>query len=109
MPFSSESEEGYGSTTEAFIFSLRNKEAIGPFKSKVKINKNDKAINNKPDYGPVFGNGDIAIRSKANSNEESYTDFGKTYNVPEDVTHRNEILAGTHRFTPDEWEVFYLA
>ena len=110
MPFSLESKGGYGSTTEAYIFSLRNKEAIGPFKSKVK--RELQAIYRDKHYGPVFGKYDIAVTDEANKNENSYTNFGQpgnVYNVPSGVKDSKTILAGTHHFSPDEWEVFYLA
>ena len=109
LPFSSASNGGYGSTTEAFIFSLRNEEAIGPFKSKVKEDRESEAIYRSSDCGPVFGEVDIKIRDEANTNQRSYTDFGEIYDAPTGVRHRKNILAGTHHFTPDEWEVFYLA
>jgi len=62
-------------------------------------------------YGPTFGNGyDIRITNDANSNTNSYSDFGEhnTYSVPSGVQDQYTILAGTRNFTPDEVEVFYL-
>ena len=37
------------------------------------------------------------------------SDFGRSYSLPNGVTDRFTILAGTHYFSPDEVEVFYLA
>ena len=105
----SESSGGYGSTSNAFIFSLRNKEGLGPFKSNV--TNPSQAIYRSSGSGPVFGNGwDIYIADNANSNTNSYSDFGeyKDYFVPSGVQDKNTILAGTNYFTPDEVEVFYL-
>ncbi|XP_078382248.1 uncharacterized protein LOC144664922 [Oculina patagonica] len=97
----------YGSSSNAFLFSLRNKEGLGPFKSMVKKPQN--AIYRNSGYGPTFGGGfDINIANNANSNTGSYTYFGNSYSVPSGVQSGNTILAGTYSFTPDEVEVFYL-
>jgi len=102
-----ESIGGLGSTSNAFIFSLRNKEGLGPFKSNVTIPS--RAIFKFSGYGPVFGNGNIHIANNANSNTQSHTyNFGHTYSVPSGVQDKRTILAGTRNFTPDEVEVFYL-
>jgi len=63
------------------------------------------AIYRNSGHGPTFGGGyDIYIANNANSNTHSYTYLGKSnyYSVP------SGVLAGTHSFTPDEVEVFYL-
>jgi len=97
----------YGSTSNAFIFSLRNKEGLRPFKSMV--TNPSGAIYRKSDYGPTFGGGhDIRIANNANGNTNSYTNFGSFYSVPSVVQDSNDILAGSYSFTPDEVEVFYL-
>ena len=105
------SSGGSGSSSNAFIFSLRNKEGLGPFKSMVKSQSS--AIYRGSNYGPTFGGGwDIFIANNANSNTKSYTNFGHSnsyyYSVPSGVQDRQTILAGTYNFTPDEVEVFYL-
>ena len=103
----SESSGGWGSTSNAFIFSLRNKEGLSPFKSMVA--DPSYAINRYPGYGPSFGGGqDIYITNNANSNTGSHTFFGNSYSVPSGVQDSLTILAGTYNFTPDEVEVFYL-
>ena len=97
-----------GSTSNAFIFSLRNKEGLGPFKSMVR--KPSNAIYRHSGYGPIFGHGwDIFIANNANSNQNSYTYFGHSYSLPSGVHDQSTLLAGTQTFTPDDWEVFYLA
>ena len=96
-----------GSTSNAFIFSLRNKEGLGPFKSMV-TNSSD-AIVRYSSHGPTFGGGpDLHIANDANSNDNSLTYFGTSYSVPSGVQDLHTILAGTNPFTPDEVEVFYL-
>jgi len=103
---SSDTSQSYGSTSNAFIFSLRNKEGFGPFKSVVTTPS--RAIFRSSNYGPYFGGNDIYIANHANSNNYSYTGFGFSYSVPSGVQDKKTILAGTYKFTPDEVEVFYL-
>lgn len=101
---------GYGATTKAFIFSLRNHEGLGPFKSKAR-HPGRHAIGRYPGFGPTFGHGhDIYIADNANSNNKSYTNFSyhNDYPVPSAVRDGKTVLAGTYHFTPDEVEVFYL-
>jgi len=103
-----ESSDDYGSTSNAFIFSLRNKEGLGPLKSLVTWPSY--AIYRGSGIGPTFGGGyDIKTANNANSNRESYARVGHSYSVPSGVQDPNTILAGTFAFTPDVWEVFYLA
>ena len=105
----SDSSTGWSFTSNAFIFSLRNKEGLGPFKSMVA--RPSHAIYRYSAYGPTFGGGhDIHIAGNANSNTISYTDFGEHnyYSVPSGVQDKYTILAGSRHFTPDEVEVFYL-
>ena len=68
-----------------------------------------KAIRKYSGYGPSFGSRySIYIATNANSNTNSYTNFGYSYSVPSGVKSKYTILAGTRNFTPDEVEVFYL-
>ena len=104
------SNDASGSTSNAFIFSLINKEGLAPFKSMVK--EPSRAIYGRSNSGPIFGYGwDIYISNNANSNTKSYTNFGggNFYSVPSGVQDRKTILAGTYNFSPDEVEVFYLS
>ena len=103
----SDSSGSYGYTSNAFIFSLRNKEGLAPFKSMV--TETSKAIYRRLVYGPTFGSGyDIKIADNANSQVGSYTFFGRSYPAPSEVKDSPTILAGTTYFTPGDWEVFYL-
>ena len=104
---SPDASRSYGSTSNAFIFSLRNKEGLGPFKSMV--TRPSYAIRKRSFYGPTFGNGpDIYIANNANTTTNSYTNFGYSYSVPSGVQDKKTILAGTYKFIPEEVEVFYL-
>jgi len=61
-------------------------------------------------YGPVFGIGDIYISSDAYlGGHRSYANFGTSYSLPSGIKDPRTILAGTFNFTPDDWEVLYLA
>ena len=98
---------GYRSTDKAFIYSLRNKEGLRPFKSIVKVPS--QAIYMNSGYGPTFGGGhNIYIADMANGNANSYAQLTYWYNLPSGVNDSRTILAGSFRFTPDEVEVFYL-
>ena len=100
----------YVATSKSFIFSLVDKEGLAPFKSMVKHARSSNAIYCGSSHGPIFGSGfDIFITNNANQNTNSYTYFGHTYSLPNGVTDRRTILAGTYNFSPDEVEVFYLA
>jgi len=73
------------------------------------VTKASNAIEKSSSHGPTFGGGhDIVINDNANSNTNSYTNFGHSYSVPSGVQDRKTILAGTYSYTPNEVEVFYL-
>ena len=105
----SASVKSFAATSKSFIFSLVDKEGLAPFKSMVKQAMSSYAIYCLPRDGPVFGSGDILIADNASQNTHSFTDFGSSYSLPNGVTDRRTILAGTFTFSPDEVEVFYLA
>ena len=93
----------------SFIFSLRNKENLSPFKAPLKDENTPYAIYTSNNYGPTFGRGhDIYISNDAASNTYSYTDFNHTYQAPSGVSDTSTILAGTYKFQPSEIEVFYI-
>ena len=97
----------FGTTPNAFIFSLRNSEDLAPFKTMV--TEVSLAIYKKAEYGPTFGNGyDIYIDLDGASEEKkSFTTFGQSY-VPVGVKDLLTVLTGVEYFSPSEVEVFYL-
>ena len=99
---------GYKQAPGSFIFSLRNKENLPPFK--VLLNdQNGNAIYTQNNYGPTFGDGhDIHISNNAASNTNSYTYFNSAYQTPSGVSDTRTILAGTYTFQPSEIEVFHI-
>ncbi|XP_068705887.1 latent-transforming growth factor beta-binding protein 1-like [Montipora foliosa] len=92
----------FGATEKAFIFSLRNAEGLPPFKSNVK--DPSKAIRNKKNFGPTFGENDILIDRRSG---KSSSNFGDNYNVPTGVEEGSTLLAGASEFEVDEVEVFF--
>ena len=100
------------SSVNAFLFSLKNKDNLEPFKAAVYQNS-EHALRPRSDFGPTFGRGyDLYISNNGNSSTNSYTNFGGTYQPPPgytyDATNTRALLAGTYYFTPSEVEVFYL-
>ena len=93
----------------SFIFSLRNKENLSPFKAPLKDQNTQFAMYTGNSYGPIFGGGnDIHISDNAASNTNSYTSFNQYYQAPSGVSDANTILAGTYYFQPSEVEVFHI-
>ena len=94
----------WGETLKAFIFSLRNSESLPPFKCFAKYGKY--AIYKDERYGPAFGDGPFYyVRYK-----RSLAHIDTPYSVPTEVSDRDNVLTGTYgRFSPDNYEVFYLA
>ena len=89
-----------------FLFATKIR---GAFKSSVK--SWSRAIYRSSHSGPVLSGGhDIIIADQANSNDHSYTNSGHSYSVPAeiDIEDHRTILAGSYRFKPDNWEVFFL-
>jgi hypothetical protein len=98
---------GWKQAPRSFIFSLRNKEKLPPFKAPLKDQNNAIFTDNR--LGPTFGTGnDIHISDDAASNTASYTRFNHNYQSPSGVSDTNTILAGTYNFQPSEIEVFHI-
>lgn len=77
------------------------------------VKDSSKAIYRNSSWGPTFGDPsaggcDIYMANNANSNKNSYAKLNLSYPAPNGVQDPRTILAGTYRFTPDDWEVFYL-
>ena len=81
-PVFSVGSSGYRTSSKAFIFSLRNRDNVKPFKADI-YRYNRKAIHTNAHRGPTFGGGyDIKIVNNAGSSSSSYTNFGHTYLPP---------------------------
>jgi hypothetical protein len=62
-------------------------------------------------YGPIFGGGhDIYVSDSSNTNENSYSNFGYSYQLPKNITsgsvEAQSYLAGSYRWKTTEIEVF---
>ena len=104
---------GYGSAPGSFLFSLRNKDDLPPFKAPLKYQNHGNALYCYSTYAPTFGGGhDLHIANDAKSNTKSYTHLGYSYRVPSGYTYgqanTQSLLAGSYHFTPSEVEVLYL-
>jgi hypothetical protein len=101
---------GWKQAPGSFIFSLRNKEDLSPFKAPLKDENTPYAIFAYKSDGSTFGRGcDIYISNDAASNTYSYTNFNNYYQAPSgQVSDTSTILAGTYNFQPSEIEVFYV-
>jgi hypothetical protein len=100
---------GYKQAPGSFIFSLRNKENLPPFKAPLKDQNTPYAIRTTNSTGPAFGGGhDMFISNDSASNNRSYTNFNRYYQAPSGVSNALTILAGTHNFQPSEIEVFHI-
>ena len=105
------SGHGYKRSNVSFLFSLKNKDNVPPFKAPVYKNHQN-AIGSNPSKGPTFGGGhDLYISNDSHTNQESYTDFGNTYQPPPGYDYGTQqtqyLLAGSYKFTPTEIEVFF--
>ncbi|XP_028405296.1 uncharacterized protein LOC114527802 [Dendronephthya gigantea] len=102
---------GYRQSTKSFIFSLRNRYNLRPFKADVYRNSQN-AIYTGPSLGLIFGGGhDIYIANNAGQSTSSHSNFGLTYRPPSGynygASNTQALLAGSYSFTPSEVEVFY--
>ncbi|XP_028416261.1 E3 ubiquitin-protein ligase TRIM33-like [Dendronephthya gigantea] len=109
-------EYEYKRSESSFLFSLKNKANMSPFKCQMKDGRNDEAIYCEYKFGPVFGrtgNGfghDLAICPNANTTQGSKSNLGDTYQPPPGyepgAPETKALLAGSYGFTPSEIEVF---
>ena len=95
----------------SFLFSLKNKDNLPAFKAPIYQNY-QYAIYSNPGWGPVFGAGrDLFISNNCHVNQQSYTNFGYTYQPPTGYDYGTQqtesLLAGSYNFTPTEIEVFF--
>ena len=105
----------WGSSPTAFLFSLVNKPGWGPVKLSQPGERDTSSTHTAygcTSYGPTFGGGPgISIASDASSNTDSFSNPGYTYSSPPGHSFESyfakSFLAGSHKFQPDEVEVYY--
>ena len=99
----------YKADPNAFLFSLTNKDNQ-PCKMKIDSSKQDKAIVNSFEHGPIFGDGhDICIFNFPNKTSDNYSNLGTTFKHPQYAFETNEaksFLAGSHKFQVSEIEIY---
>ena len=83
-----------------------------PFKCPIINGKNSYAIYCHPSHGATFGGGhDLYIADNANTNQNSRSNLGATYQPPAGYQYGTQqtqsLFAGSYNFTPTEIEVFY--
>ena len=103
-----DSSSGCKSDTNAFIFSLTNKDNK-PVKMKIDPNRHEYGIVCASELGPTFGCFDIHIGNNSNTTMEGYSNLGDSYKHPQYARGTNEagtFLAGAEEFQLDEIEVF---
>ena len=103
---------GYKSSNVSFLFSLQNPNNMQPIKCPIINGRNGNAIYCYPSYGASFGGGhDLHIADNANTNQNSYSRLGHTYQPPagyqQGTQQTQSLFAGSYTFTPTEIEVFY--
>jgi hypothetical protein len=96
---------------QSFIFSLRSKDNFRPFKCPIYDHQHYAAIVCRRCDGAIFGwRSDLHISDEANTNQDSYSDLGDTYQLPPGyqygTSQTKALLAGSYKFTPTEIEVF---
>ena len=96
----------------SFLFSFLNNDDLPPFKSPLKDGMAEYAIWRGNDRGPTFGNGyDMRVPHDAQP-KSSYSQFGRTYQLPPGYTYPSpeaqSLLAGSFQFSPSEVEVLFL-
>ena len=105
-----EFDDLYACSDCSFLFSLRNKDNLLPFKCLIKDELMGDAISALNWCGACFGSRDLFISDAANRNQHSSSNLGGTYQPPpgyEPGTPQTKaLLAGSERFTPSEIEVF---
>ena len=93
----------YKTSKTSFLFSLKNKDNLPPFKAKIKTPEKATIANNG--FGPLFGDGgrDLYIMNNF-MNSKSNSEYGNSYELPNGGKY---FPAGRFDFTPSEMEVFF--
>jgi hypothetical protein len=91
------------------MYSLRNNDDLAPFKAPLRDENELGAIYRRSGSGPIFGEGfDLHIADNAGTTNNSFTDFGYSYQLPAgytwDKTNRRSVLPGSRNFSPSQIE-----
>ena len=97
----------YVRCSQAFLFSMVNPSGLGPIKLPLIPGKEQHGIYCSNTYGPSFGGGhDLHISENANTNTNSYSNLGFTYERP--PGQQGTFFTGGKNFTVTDYEVFGL-
>ena len=92
---------------QAFLFSMVNPSNLAPTKLPLILGKEEYGIWCNNGWGPVFGGGvDLSISGNANTNTDSYSNLGHSYQSPPEQ--QNTFFTGGTYFTVTDYEVFGL-
>jgi len=101
-----QSDGQYKSSTESFMFSLKDHAGVGPVQMPIKSEMTGYAVIHASFLGPTFGSGyDLRVQSNANANSTSNSSAYDAYQLPSN-TSDPYFLTGTEDFTVSEYEVF---
>jgi hypothetical protein len=102
---------GWTYDANAFIFSLRR--SGNPNKERFNVTQPNFAICNSGYYGPTLGGSydhDIYVSDYSNTNENSYSNLGYSYQLPKNITkgsrNAQSYLAGSYNWKTTEIEVY---
>jgi hypothetical protein len=101
-----DSQRGWRSGTGSFLFKLKNQKNSG---LKFNCTETGTSIYCDSRLGPTFGY-DVTISNNSNANIESYSNLGRSYQLPAGYTWNTDkaqnLLAGSYKFKVSEIEVF---
>jgi TLD len=108
-PLSWDSQSGYKTHPNTFLFTLTNPHNIPPTKYAYNLATRSKTIYCHAKYGPTFGDGlfgnnDICVSNESNQNKNSYTSFPCSF-VDTTGSGKN-TFTGAEYFTINEIEVY---
>jgi hypothetical protein len=100
----------YQQAEQAFLFRLTDGTVAGAQPVMLPCHQPGHGMREEKSYGPTFGSGhDLYIANNAGNNSDSYSNAGGSFTLPAGHTNdyqRKNFLAGSHKFTPSEVEVF---
>ncbi|CAB4027190.1 Hypothetical predicted protein [Paramuricea clavata] len=101
-------------SSSAFLFSLRNKDDLEPFKSLIAPGYELWAVYQSPYTGPAFGQDGIELYVSDNAQFSTCeANFGQVFKPPPGYKFNRKttkvLLGGKEKFLPSEIETYYLA
>jgi hypothetical protein len=94
---------------QVFLFRLTDGTVAGAQPVMLPCKDPSQGVYDVVSYGPAFGGGhDLSIKDNAGNNSDSYSNVGSSFTLPAMalIGEGKTFLAGSHKFTPSEVEVF---